>query len=69
MNFLFSTWFTRILRSVLVLLSACCREEYRKLDFSVPRSCRQRQLHALGWFAGVDALRAMFLSFVLRPRS
>ena len=51
-NFLFYV-VTRILRSVLVLLSACsvfAAKSTGELGFSMPRSCRQRQLYALGWF-------------------
>ena len=49
---------TRILRSILVLLSCLC------LPRRVPRSCRQRHWYASAGFTGVDALRAMFPSFV-----
>ena len=62
-NFLYSTWFTRILRSVLVLLSTCsvfAAKSTRNWRF-------QCALVSLAGFAGVDALRAMFPSFFLRP--
>ena len=51
-NFLFLSVVTRILRSILVLLtcSVFVAKSTGKLDFLVPRSCRQRQLYALGWF-------------------
>ena len=34
-------------------LFSVCREQYRKIGFLVPRSCRQRQLYAWAGFAGV----------------
>ena len=49
---------TRILRSILVLLSCLC------LPRRVPRSCRQRHWYVGAGFSGADALRAMFPSFV-----
>ena len=59
-------FFTRILRSILILLSCFvfAAKSTGKLDFLVPRSCRQRHWYAWAGFAGVDALRAMFPSFV-----
>ena len=55
---------TRILRSILVLLSCSvfAAKSTGKLDCLVPRSCRQRHWYAWPGFAGVDALRAMFPS-------
>ena len=59
-------FFTRILRSILILLSCSvfAAKSTGKLDFLVPRSCRQRHWFAWAGSAGVDALRAMFPSFV-----
>ena len=51
---------TRILRSILVLLSVFAAKSTGKLDFSVSRSCRQRQLCFLAGFAGYDASYAEF---------
>ena len=42
----------------------CLPRRVQELDFLVPRSCRQRHWYAWAGFAGVDALRAMFPSFV-----
>ena len=50
---------TRILRSILV----CLPRRVQDLDL-VLCSCRQRHWYAWAGFAGVDALRAVFISFV-----
>ena len=63
----------RVWRVPLVLgshLFSVCRKEYRKFGFFGAALVSTTAVECMLWagFAGVDALRAMFPSSVLRPR-
>ena len=72
-GFIRISYFRRGLLGSCVRFSSCsppvlCLPRRVQEIGSLPCSYRQRQLCALAGFAGVDALRAMFPSFPLRPR-